>query len=367
MAGKTQFGDEAEPQAAGKTQFGDAAEASEPVDLRPKNTGIDKSDEGFISHATKTLKGLPDAFLSGSAVSSPINSVKNSMSDFIANPTFHNSVRAIPGVAMAEDAITQPYRTAQSGDVAGAYGDAADIIGQGIAGRVIGGRSATSDPQLATVKTGTGGTSLPEISPMAEAGAHAAGLAGVPAAGLLPRIYKGIRSAVGPFGGDSRVYGPPMNTATSARPSWTEKPPSGSMGSGMQSGFGIHVVPPAPINPVSLPEGVIPPRWQAPGAPEPQPFGPTAPSSAGSARFTPGQYDARPLNRAYTPDPENMWEGTVQTPTVANERQIIPQPLTPPIQQGGPISASPNPVVTQQYQPSRTKARFDVNGKRIGG
>lgn len=340
---------------------------NEPVDMSPKNTGTDKSDEGFLAHAGKTIKALPNAFLSGNAVTAPLDSVKNSMSDFISNPTFHNSVRAIPGVAMAEDAITQPYRTAQSGDVAGAYGDAADIIGQGIAGRIMGGRGATSDPQLATVKTGTGGTSLPEISPMAEAGAHAAGLAGVPAAGLLPRIYKGIRSAVGPFGGDSRVYGPPMNTATSARPSWMEKPPSGSMGSGMQSGFGIHVVPPAPINPVSLPEGVIPPRWQAPNDPAPlHGFGPTAPSDAGSARFVPGQYDLRPSVRAYTPDPEDMWQGTAPTPIVTDDPRVIERPLTPPPQTVTP-GGSPNPAVTQQYQPSRTRARFDVNGNRIGG
>lgn len=50
--------------------------------------------------------------------------------------------------------------------------------------------------------------------------------------------------------------------------------------------------------------------------------------------------------------------------------QIIQGPLTPPEVAAKPIAPTPissNSGVTQQYQPSRTKARFDASGKRIGG
>src|SRR5262249_16253492 len=45
-------------------------------------------------------------------------------------PSINSSIRAIPGVAMLEDALSQPYRTAVSGDIPGAWGDAVDLSGQ---------------------------------------------------------------------------------------------------------------------------------------------------------------------------------------------------------------------------------------------
>lgn len=65
--------------------------------------------------------------------------------------------------------------------------------------------------------------------------------------------------------------------------------------------------------------------------------------------------------------PSQLPSGRVPgSPLVASQPQIIPQPLTNPEPPTlTPISS--NSGVTQQYQPSRTKSRFDASGKRIGG
>lgn len=54
----------------------------------------------------------------------------------------------------------------------------------------------------------------------------------------------------------------------------------------------------------------------------------------------------------------------------ADYPEVLKGPLTPPEVAARPLSPTPissNSGVTQQYQPSRTKARFDASGKRIGG
>lgn len=108
---------------------------SGPVDMSEKNTGTPKPDgQGFIAHATKTLRDLPDAFTSGRIVSGPLKSLGDSMGEYLSNPTLHNSIRAIPGVGMMEDAVSQPYRTGAGGDTAGAWGDGVELAVQGALG-----------------------------------------------------------------------------------------------------------------------------------------------------------------------------------------------------------------------------------------
>lgn len=84
-----------------------------------------------------------------------------------------------------------------------------------------------------------------------------------------------------------------------------------------------------------------------------------APSPLKTAEFSPIS-SSLPSGRSITP---------IRFPTAPHSAEVLPAPLTAPESQAvatPPVSASPNPSVTQQYQPSRTNARFDKNGIRIG-
>lgn len=322
-------------------------------------TQPNRKDEGLFAHATKTLRDIPDAFLSGRMISGPIESLTNSMGEYVRNPTFHNSIRAIPGVAMAEDAIMQPYRTAQSGDAAGAMGDAVDIGAQLLGARASGIRPA--EPLRAVQVPGEAGQ-LPKMNPVARMLVNKIPVAGHMLTGAYDVAQE--RGMAIPGRAQSRIYGPPMDIRTSE-----PAPPPGWAARGIQAS---PFASPQAVEPIdsALPSGrvvgpapdIIPlkrsgylPGWAQAGvrnSPEaiPHPVSPIA-GALPSGR-TPGQF------------------------RVPQEAQVISGPLTP-TETALPTPVKPAPAlngkgseysgVTSQYAPSRTKARFDASGKRIGG
>lgn len=271
------------------------------VDMSPHNTGTDTQGEGFFAHATKSLRDLPDAFLSGHILSDPIHAIGQSMQEQINNPSLHHALRAIPGVGMLEDTLAAPARTAMSGDTSGAFGDAADTALQMLLMHRGGARVPEPLQRMQTVEP-TGG--LPELPSLVKTGAHFS-----PKTAALMKIYETARKmGIGTTGGESRVFVPPMDLSTSAPPSWTQQPPSGSMGQGMQSGFGVP--------PVSK----------------------------------------------YVPDPEDMWAGTSPSPAVGPGPIPPAPPKLPGWQQAGvsdipPASAGPAQVgIPPAVPPVRTPA-----------
>lgn len=263
-------------------------------------TQPDHKDEGFVAHATKTIRDLPDAFLSGRMISAPLESLRDSMGSFVQNPTFHNSVRAIPGVAMAEDAIMQPYRTAQSGDTAGAFGDAADIGAQILGLREAGIRPA--EP-LRAVQVPGDATPLPKMNPFVRTLTNKI----IPVAGhMLTGAYDAAqeRGMAIPGRSQSRIYGPAMDVSTSEGP--TTIPPSGTMGNGPQAGFSDfrRSVFHDPVDTNLL----MPTRTGSTPGSYPRVEGDITPSP-------------RPLMRS---DVLPVWSGVRDSP------EIIPHPLTPP-------------------------------------
>lgn len=375
-------------------------------------TRADHKDEGFIAHATKTIRDLPDAFLSGRTVSGPLESLRDSMGSFVQNSTFHNGIRAIPGVAMAEDAIMQPYRTAQSGDVAGAWGDAADIGAQLLGLRAAGIRPA--EP-LRAVQVPGESAALPKMNPVARMLVNKIPVAGHMLTGAYDVAQE--RGMAIPGRTQSRIYGPPMDIRTSE-----PAPPPGWATRGVQASPLSAFQPPVEpiqgalpsgrlVGPAPAPRpGVIPlkrseylPGWAEAGVrnsaeilPEPlTPIRSALPSGravggiqnqqsapvVGPIAANPGSGTATggPVVLGKTYRKASMSPNTGGTPgtsaTVnANAEMMRQQRLNAPPATESAIDA-PSPQgesadysgTTSQYRPSRTKARFDAAGKRTGG
>lgn len=376
----------------------DAAAESAPVDMSEKNYGTSKPEgEGFVAHASKTLRDLPDAFTSGRLVSGPLKSLSDSMGEFIASPTLHNSIRAIPGAGMLEDTISAPYRTGASGDTAGAWGDALDLAGQaalGLHGRV-------AEPLREVGAMPSAETSAPLIPQSMIDATHLLPIKGAPVR-MGMRLINGGAKMLGKSEAPGRVYDTSVmpgfgnGVEVDRTPQWDgirnanapiiaepgskigQNPfanpldPAGSLPSGKIPG-GIHNV----LEPVQRPERP-PALWQQYGA---------GPVASESADFTPIQSDlpsgrypvsSRFPEPAVPPRPARipgwMERGISVTPDqspdftpirgthpsgrapgafdVPHQSQILPQSIRPV-----PLSESPDMSDILQQSIDRIKAR----------
>ena len=162
------------------------------VDMSPKNVGVDTQGQGFLPHALQTIRSIPDAVISGGMISGPIQAIGQSMQDYLASPTLHNSIRAIPGVGMAEDFLLSPTEQQQADDISGAWGDATDLAAQ----LALGLRGAVNEPYR-TLEAPAAKTNIPTIPKTAIDATHLVPVKG----GAMRLLAKGWNAAAGMFNG----------------------------------------------------------------------------------------------------------------------------------------------------------------------
>jgi hypothetical protein len=234
-------------------------------------------DAGFWAHATKTLRGLPDAVLSGRIITDPIDAVGQSMKDYMVNPTFHNSIRAIPGVGMVEDMLTAPYKTGASGDLKGGWGDAVDLAAQALFAHKMGARVPEPLQEFGTPAPKPVKTPGPVVVP--DVVMHASHLAPGPLGAVFRAGSKAINAASKHYGGSIepvapnpfppegvRIYDtryPPERPNTDR---WTGIPPDPTSGpTPGQYEKGAHPVPPpVEVGGAHIPTDMLPPPGMSP-------------------------------------------------------------------------------------------------------
>lgn len=369
-------------QSAPEAQQNQPAWAAAPEANAPSKANADTQEKSFpgtlanaASHAGERLSEIPGAF--GGMVMHPINTAENiyqqgkqlageGVDAAKAGDYPLAAARGIetmmPGIGPA---IANGFRTIKSGDTSGGIGDMVGTVGPALVGNELI-RSPYAEAALkgglkaATAPARFHGIDVPGGSTMAGAAAgHVVG--GTPGSivgGSLPFIrgaVKGVRE---------------LRNGVSPEPTAPVAPPPVTFRPSESTPAGTTMSPP-PVTFRSPEAGPI----QKTVAPPPVTF-----RDAGAAQGTVApppitfrnQAEPPATQRVYPAPPVRFRPDSGSAPAVPS---VAPQPVaveeapaaTPVVSAPEPQATPIHSEITKQYQPSRTRARFDASGKRTGG